>query len=882
MIRRWCIILLVLCLTAVTIEAQRVTHRFENVSMSDALRYLQSQSSQYHIVFIFNDLEDFSVTASVKNQTIPEAIRQLINFYPISMTIKGGREIYVECTHKTDYRVIGRLVNEMNEPMEYANIAILNPADSSYITGGVSNASGMFVIPVEQSQVIARISFVGYKTLYKHCRASKLGTLRMEPYITPLDEMQVSAPRASIQRNGTDLILSDLDGTMIGNAGTALEMLRWAPGILVDAEGHIKTVGRNSTLLYVNSRLINDTQQLTSLNSQDVKRIEVIRDPDAQYASSADAVIKIYTHSPLKNFLGASVTDVIDFKRKVSNATTLNIDGKYNKWSGNISLGYNRAHPRGNNSQNAYGNNGWKMNTTHYDGKTDDYRVFAGINYAMTPKSVFGLQYNGNFITSGIDMQGLWSFYRQSWFSIDTVYISLSDMKLKSVNNSFSASYLWQPSDDSQLLLIADYATSYQTNSQSILEQGALEPKAIDYYNDYDIITATARYDFATHGWQHKSGLEWGNANNYSQVSKNDDIQRCSRDNKWLAAYYILERQWSHWRANIGLRYEFDHTRTEQDVVIRYNKNYHDLLPSLSIGYRIHPDLDLSVRYRRTLARPTYNQLRSTFYYNVLPQSSLGYSTTPSGTGFMLFDNAPQATSPGNGLSPNVIYMNAEDIATGNPELRPTVTDRIALTAQYHHFTATLSYRSVNNAIESIYQLFTSGTLCQSPVNIPHFHTWTVDLDYTYNSDRLNLYLLASNTWPHNHGDNYRPITMLHGNVQYKVLPHLTVGSSLMYSSPWKIGYTWHNSTLCWNLGVRASLCRDRLLLGADFNDVFNRGMSTRRDTRYMMMTHYLEVQNDLRSISLMVRWTFNTISNPFKRRNGNDTPLQRTQETIN
>ena len=239
MIRRWCIILLVLCLTAVTIEAQRVTHRFENVSMSDALRYLQSQSSQYHIVFIFNDLEDFSVTASVKNQTIPEAIRQLINFYPISMTIKGGREIYVECTHKTDYRVIGRLVNEMNEPMEYANIAILNPADSSYITGGVSNASGMFVIPVEQSQVIARISFVGYKTLYKHCRASKLGTLRMEPYITPLDEMQVSAPRASIQRNGTDLILSDLDGTMIGNAGTALEMLRWSPGILVDAEGHM-------------------------------------------------------------------------------------------------------------------------------------------------------------------------------------------------------------------------------------------------------------------------------------------------------------------------------------------------------------------------------------------------------------------------------------------------------------------------------------------------------------------------------------------------------------------------------------------------------------------------------------------------------------------
>ena len=42
------------------------------------------------------------------------------------------------------------------------------------------------------------------------------------------------------------------------------------------------------------------------------------------------------------------------------------------------------------------------------------------------------------------------------------------------------------------------------------------------------------------------------------------------------------------------------------------------------------------------------------------------------------------------------------------------------------------------------------------------------------------------------------------------------------------------------------------------------------------------DIHNDSRSVSLMVRWTFNTINNPFKCRSGNDATLHRTQETVN
>jgi len=113
-------------------------------------------------------LEDFRITTSVHHKTIPDAIRQMIGFYPIRMTVEN-HEIIVECTHKTDRHLTGTIVDEQDQPVGYANVAILNPADSTLLGGGVSNESGYFAIPYEQDKVLARISYVGYKTVYKQC-----------------------------------------------------------------------------------------------------------------------------------------------------------------------------------------------------------------------------------------------------------------------------------------------------------------------------------------------------------------------------------------------------------------------------------------------------------------------------------------------------------------------------------------------------------------------------------------------------------------------------------------------------------------------------------------------------------------------------------------
>ena len=94
---RKAILFLVCCMTIVSAQAQRVTRNYHDASLADALRQLAEESRDYTIYFLYNELEDFTITTSVKNKPVPEAIRQMIGFYPIRMTQGEKGEIYVEC-----------------------------------------------------------------------------------------------------------------------------------------------------------------------------------------------------------------------------------------------------------------------------------------------------------------------------------------------------------------------------------------------------------------------------------------------------------------------------------------------------------------------------------------------------------------------------------------------------------------------------------------------------------------------------------------------------------------------------------------------------------------------------------------------------------------
>lgn len=103
-----------------TALAQRITRQYNNVSFSEALKDLNARQHKYTINFVYDELEDFRVTKSIRNQSVPDAIMQLVGFYPIRMT-QVEDNIMVECTQKTPTKMIGRIIDYKNRPVDFAN-----------------------------------------------------------------------------------------------------------------------------------------------------------------------------------------------------------------------------------------------------------------------------------------------------------------------------------------------------------------------------------------------------------------------------------------------------------------------------------------------------------------------------------------------------------------------------------------------------------------------------------------------------------------------------------------------------------------------------------------------------------------------------------------
>ena len=133
--------LIILCALCSTVQAQ---HVFQGTSLSEALIALDKSTKRYDISFVYNELEDFTVTKTVKRgRSLPEAVREVCGFYPVKVSVKG-HDILVECIQKDRTKLMGRLVGPDRQPVAYANIVLYD--DTLVIGGGVSNEAGDFVI----------------------------------------------------------------------------------------------------------------------------------------------------------------------------------------------------------------------------------------------------------------------------------------------------------------------------------------------------------------------------------------------------------------------------------------------------------------------------------------------------------------------------------------------------------------------------------------------------------------------------------------------------------------------------------------------------------------------------------------------------------------
>lgn len=96
------------------------------------------------------------------------------------------------CQNALAQTITGRVVDENNEPLAYANV-ILHKADSTFIAGTVTDTCGLFVISSHPETSILQISFVSYRTQFMTVKGYDFGAIRMEPDTEMLDKVVVKA-----------------------------------------------------------------------------------------------------------------------------------------------------------------------------------------------------------------------------------------------------------------------------------------------------------------------------------------------------------------------------------------------------------------------------------------------------------------------------------------------------------------------------------------------------------------------------------------------------------------------------------------------------------------------------------------------------------------
>ncbi|MCI9055586.1 MAG: outer membrane beta-barrel protein [Muribaculaceae bacterium] len=562
----------------------------------------------------------------------------------------------------------GRIIDENNTPLDFVNVVLY--CDSTYIAGGISDPEGNFSISAETGcSLTTKVSFVGYEDLAASVpQSGDMGVITLRPSAVELGEVVVKATRPSTTMKGNALV-TNVEGSQLAIAGTANDVLVRVP-MVVDNGGSLEVFGKGAPAIYINGRKVNDLQELSQLNSGDIKNVEVITNPGAAYAADVKSVIRIRTKPPKGDgFSGTFRTDngfqhyfrtgnSIDLKYRTGgleifanygwwwgynltdrtdDMTTTTSMGtylqkiitnwkeKYNDMNGKIGFSWliNEKHSVG-----AYYRNGWNRHNMSGETPTEVWQngklienIATEMNnrFAAVPMHSANVYYNGSVGKLGID---------------------------------FNADYLWSKSSSvSRNLEAAEIGTDRDVNTSSTDRNRMFAEKLVLTYPLW-------------HG-QIEVGEEYTNTRTTNLFTANipeidDADNRVDESN--IAAFAELGQQLGRFMVGVGLRYERVKFNYYEMGLLQdgQSKTYNNIFPSLNVATQAG-NVRMGLNYTGKTVRPGYGQL----------------------------DGA-------------VSYINRLTYETGNPYLKPTKMQTVEYMAQWRRFFAQLSYTYFKDGVYHI------------------------------------------------------------------------------------------------------------------------------------------------------------------------------------
>lgn len=743
-----------------------------------------------------------------------------------------------------------------SEGEPYATIRITKKGnDSKPLKMGVTDKTGKFILKTSGTgEMTITISSVGRKPVVKDFTVKPadkiidLGTLLTSDAGNELQQVVIKSQKPLVKAD-IDKITYNMEDDPDSKSNTVLEMLRKVPLVTVDGEDNIKVNGKSSFKVYVNgkpNKMMSDnpTEVLKSLPANSIKHIEVITNPGPKYdAEGVGGILNIVTvGGGLEGYTATLRADARDqglggggFGTVKSGKLTVSARYNYNHHDNPKNYSETRrttiGEITGSSSDLA------TSSETKYKGNSHSGSIEASyeIDTLRLLTMEFGLWGNNSDSHTLTTSRGLMPgtgaelYYGQatvggnnSRFSINggIDYQRLFKVKDRMLTLSYRVSTSPSTSDS--------YSKYYDTRAADQQWQDFVD-KLKEQQTDGKQNTAehTFQADYTTPiGKAHtvEAGVKYilrnNTAENYRRQKDladgefEDDMDHSSHykhRNDILAAYTGYGLKAGKWSGRLGLRYE--HTLQDVKYLLGrgtdFSKDFDDIVPSASIGYKLTETSNLRLGYNMRIYRP------GIWYLNPY------------------FDD----TDP--------TY-----IRQGNPELTSEKTHSANISysnfAQKLNYNIHIGYSTTNNSIESVSELVSDLTLVDKGLQKPTgkdviYSTYknigkskSLDISLYANWNATSSTRIYANTYiRYAHLEdgmtlrNHGWFMNANGGIQQSLPKEWRISVNGFYQSPWIMlqgkGTPWFD----YSINVNKSFLKKRLTISAFASNFFNKYAST-------------------------------------------------------
>ncbi len=707
-----------------------------------------------------------------------------------------------------DYEIKGKVTEEnQNSTLPFVNV-ILKSLENDIVTGVTTSENGGFIITSEKGQYILEISFLGYDSRVISVDVSEnidLGTIRLQEAVEQLEGVTIKARKPTVKKVGGILTLN-VENSSISELGNASDILRQTPSLSVGSDNSIQVFGKGQAQIYIDGRRIEDPSELSLINSSDISKVEVVRNPSAKYDAEGNAIVLITTTKNKREGFNSKFTFRYDQRSLKS-------------WFGGINLNYKKG------PINLYSSYSYAPTRRE---KTDEYRrTFFNTNQSETTMR--------NFVVNTSDFENVHNIRLGS--SIDVTENQRLDIKLSSAikgdelkvdntnevinlnnqdiqlntstgadvrnkTNSVSVNYENQLDTLGRKLSFFSNYTRFESFSKSgILEDisnlDAERTKENNNENNIDILTSSIDY---AHPLGKDLMIEVGTK--YSKVLNSSDLGLLNLTNQTIieqegfeydetiyAAYAEIRKKFKNLQAKLGVRVENTDlsgvSKVTNATVV--DSSFTNIFPSVSLNYKASEDIGLSFYYGKRIARPDIQS-----------------------------------------LNPFVNFIDSLSIQRGNPGLRPVLVNEFEFSIDYQEaISLEISY---NKSKRPIYDFISNENFVTvaSEINFESEEQASIGLGLPYDLDWWTIYAYGGVS--HIFNTKVNQLETLKDNTYLELLAQSTfnlpkkfnVNLTYLYTGEQRSGIFDTKSVQIFNISVGKKLLNDQLSLRINAQDIFD------------------------------------------------------------